>query len=704
MGLLKKNVFFSYLAASFILLGCHGGTKHDKGLPPVPPGLTDGEPQKELSVEFPTFETTPEEVQASTNSAIALAEIGIERIVQIPDEQLTFTNTFVQLDEFTHVIENTTMRLSLIENTNEVEAVRDAAFEAGQELSKWFVGLGFNANLYKKLLAYSQTSDAKAKTGEDKLLIEKTLEDFERNGLALSEDLQAELKQLNERLVEVTSKISKNITDDAGKISLTKDELAGAPEAFLNSIKDPKTPNVYTISTKLSDQVRNAMESVTVEETRKKILITQSSRAKEVNRELIQETLQLRAKIASLLGFNNWADYQIAPKLAKNAANATEFLDQLASRLETKFNEEKEELKALKGGEINAWDTTFYLNMLRKEKYQVNTEQLRVYFPMEQTLQGMFDIYSKVFALKVKEVEPPYKWTKELRAYEISDGATGENLGLLYMDLYPREGKYGHFASFGVRNGRNNQGGKNLRPVNSLVCNFPTPEEGKPSLLTYDQVLTAFHEFGHGIHDILSKTKYFRFAGTSVARDFVESPSQVLERWPADPAVLDTFAADYRDSSKKIPKDILAQIRKAELGTVGHDYRRQLSFGRLDLAIHSYGVDEVPSDIYPVVNKILGDVFYPVPDETAFIAGFGHLFGGYDAGYYGYAWADAISADLSAVFENAPNKFFDVETGLRLRREIFEKGSSRDENESITAFLGRPWNSDAFFKWLGLEK
>jgi thimet oligopeptidase len=236
----------------------------------------------------------------------------------------------------------------------------------------------------------------------------------------------------------------------------------------------------------------------------------------------------------------------------------------------------------------------------------------------------------------------------------------------------------------------------------ALVCNFPVPQKETPSLLTHRDVETLFHEFGHALHSILTRAQYGRFAGTSVPGDFVEAPSQMLENWVWDKRVLDSFAADYRDPAKKIPADTLARLKEAKLATVGIYYRRQLSFALMDMALHTQIKPGAGKDPVALSNRILGEVFFPVPPGTAFVAYFGHLMG-YDAGYYGYAWADAIAADMATVFEKSPEGYFDPKVGRRLRREIYEPGDSRDVNLSIERFLGRSRSIQPFLKTLGVE-
>jgi thimet oligopeptidase len=313
----------------------------------------------------------------------------------------------------------------------------------------------------------------------------------------------------------------------------------------------------------------------------------------------------------------------------------------------------------------------------------------------------MFSIYQNIFGLKFERIDPPYKWVGDLQLYAVSDAASGEPLGLFYLDMFPREGKYNHFAQFGIIEGKLLPTGKYQRPTVALVCNFPPPSPERPSLLPHRDVETLFHEFGHAMHSILTRARYSRFAGTSVPRDFVEAPSQMLEHWVWDKTVLDSFAADYRDPSQKIPQEILAKLKESKLATEGTFYRRQLGFGMVDLVLHTQINSTNSGQTVALANKVLGDTFLAEPPDSAFVAYFGHLMG-YDAGYYGYAWADAIAADMATVFEKAPKGYFDTQAGMRLRKEIYEPGDSRDVNISIEKFLGRPRSIEPFLKEIGV--
>jgi Zn-dependent oligopeptidase len=353
--------------------------------------------------------------------------------------------------------------------------------------------------------------------------------------------------------------------------------------------------------------------------------------------------------------------------------------------------------------QIDFTDWRYYQNQLVKQKYTIDAEALRVYFPFEHVLRGMFAIYQSIFGLKFEQLQAPYVWAEGVTMWGVTDAKSGEPMGLFYLDMFPREGKYNHFAEFPIQPGRLMPDGTYLRPTVALVCNFPPPSNGAPSLLNHQEVTTLFHEFGHCMHAILTRAHRGRFSGTSVPGDFVEAPSQMLENWTYDKAVLDTFAADYRDPSKKVPAEVLGRLQEVRLATMGVFYRRQLSFALLDLKLHGPRPAGAPVDSQAESNRILGEVFFPVPEDSAFVAYFGHLMG-YDAGYYGYAWADSIAADMATVFKAAPGGFLDPGIGMRMRQEIYSQGDSRDVSISIEDFLGRPRSNGPFLRRLGIQE
>jgi thimet oligopeptidase len=658
-------------------------------------------------VTVPVFETTPDEIAATADKIVADGNAALDRIGAVKPGEVNFTNTILALDNMSYEIDQPARRLGLIEQTSTNAAARDAATEANKKISEWGVGTDYREDVYAAVKAYAATNPQLG--GEDKKLFEDTLRDYRRAGLNLPKDQRDEVEKLRKQLSALETDFENNVTKATKSLKFTKAELEGVPEDFLAQQGIKTGPDEYTIKANITFHAAMIGDNAKREDTRKKFSVARRNLAREKNIPLLEQILVLRDEIAHQLGYTSYADYATEKRMVKNAATAIDFEEKLKTGLQPKFDAELAEFRELKikeTGDTNAtikiWDLAYYENQLKKTKYNVDAEQLRVYFSMDRVLEGMFAIYQHIFGLKFERVEPPYKWIGDLQCYTVSDAKTGEPLGIFYLDMFPREGKYNHFAQFGITEGKLLPDGKYQRPVCALICNFPPPQPDKPSLMSHEEVVTIFHEFGHAMHTILTRAKYSRFSGTSVPLDFVEAPSQMLENWAWDKKVLDSFAADYRDPAKKIPPAILDQLKASRLATEGTLYRGQLAYGLMDLTLHTQIHATNQDDVLPLSNEIVSEVLLPVPPDTAFVAYFGHIIG-YGAGYYGYAWADAIAADMATVFENSPDGYFDQTTGMRMRNEIYAVGDSRDINVSIEKFLGRPRSVGPFLKKIGVQ-
>lgn len=656
-------------------------------------------------ITLPQFETTPDQIRQNLRETIARGNAALDQLGRLKPGEVTFENTVRALDDIGYEINLTGDRFGLIKETSTNAALREAATDALKELQEWAVGLDYREDVYQAIKAYAQRQPKLE--GEAAKLLFETMRDYRRAGLDLPKPQRDEVERLRKELTRLMTDYESNITRARKDVKFTRAELEGVPESFLAQAKTGA--DEYTVKANVTWHLLSVMDNARREETRKRLQFERDNLARESNLPLLEKILPLRDNIARQLGYPSWADYQIEVKMATNAATAMDFLEKLKAGLQPKFDAELAEFRRLKiketgdpNARVNLWDWRYLSNQLKKEKYNVDAEQLRVYFPYQRVLDGMFRIYQSIFGLRFEPVEPPQKWIGDLQLYAVADAQSGEPLGLFYLDMFPREGKYHHFAQFHLVGGKRLASGKYQRPTVALICNFPSPAPDKPSLLSHSDVETIFHEFGHAMHSILTRAQYSRFAGTSVPGDFVEAPSQMLENWVWDKKVLDSFAADYRDPDKKIPADILAKLREAKLATEATRYRRQLSFGLTDLTLHTQIRAGNAAQTLTLANQVLSDVFLPMMPDTAFVAYFGHLMG-YDAGYYGYAWADAIAADMATVFEHAPKGYFDTTAGRRLRTEIYEPGNSRDVNVSIEKFLGRKPSLAPFLRKLGIE-
>jgi thimet oligopeptidase len=416
---------------------------------------------------------------------------------------------------------------------------------------------------------------------------------------------------------------------------------------------------------------------------------------------LLEEAIAVRDELARLLGYQSWAGYVLEERMAKTPAAVRAFLADLREKVAGKLRDDLDDLTAEKRAHIGdpdarleLWDWRFYHNRLRKSRYAVDEFAVARYFPLDATLKGMFGIYERLFAVRFVPVEPANAWHPDVRAFAVEDADTGERRAYFYLDLFPRPDKFGHAAAFGLVKGRRLTDGAYQRPVSAMVANFTKPTETEPSLLRHSEVETLFHEFGHIVHQTLTRAEQHRFSGSSVQRDFVEAPSQMLEHWCWLPEILAGFAR-HVDSGAPLPADLLDAMLAAKRLNAGVTTARQLFFAELDMAYHGGGVPDTAA-LVEQLHPITG---FAAPQDTCFQAGFGHLFG-YDAGYYGYLWSQVFADDMFTRFaEEGP---LNPELGRSYRRTILEPGDAEDGDVLVRRFLGREPNTDAFFRELGL--
>ncbi len=652
------------------------------------------------------WETTPEQITSEADAAVASANGKLDDIGKLTAGQLTFENTIRALDDVGFELGTVHHRLDIIEQADPDAKMRSAAVEAVQKLNEFAVGIDYREDVYHSVRAYAETKP-QLQAVEQRLL-DFTLRDYKRAGLTLDETKRRQVESLRKQIAFWDTHFAVNNNNASAKLTFSKDDLEGVPATFLSQVKTGE--DQYTVDANVAPQFMTVASNCVKEETRKKLQIARDTRAKDKNLPIAAKVISLRAQLAALLGYQSWADYQTETRMAKSGANALDFLEKLKSGLQPKYDEEMAEFKKIKAGfagsttpDVKVWDWYFVSNQLEKQKYAIDEEALRVYFPMDRVLQGMFAVYERIFGIRIEPLEPPTKYVDDLKLYAIIDATTSQPLGLLYMDLFPRPGKYNHFATFSGIDGKLLANGKYQRPTAELICNFPAASPNAPSLLDHQEVTTIFHEFGHAMHAILTTVDYANFSGLNVPQDFVEAPSQMLEYFTWDKNVLDSFAADYRDPTKKIPGEILAKLKEADLATKACWYRRQLSFAIMDLKLHMPLSGDQKANLNGYANSILDEVFFPSDSSSAMLASFGHLFDGYDAGYYGYAWADAIAADMASVFQKSSDGFLDPTVGRRLRDEVYAVGNSRDVSESVERFLGRKQSVQPFLKKVGIE-
>ncbi|MDR4508913.1 MAG: M3 family metallopeptidase [Candidatus Brocadiaceae bacterium] len=660
---------------------------------------------------LPYFETTPSDLEASIHSTLAELDKEVLCFKKNSSGRLTFQNTLGTIDDINYEISKLTDRISVIKNTTTHMALQQKAKELLNIVNQWFLNFEAQKDIYELVTRYSLSEQASRLQGEEKRLLDETIREFKRMGFHLNDNQFEQLKKLKADIYDLSQEIISNLNQAGDEvIEIAKEEASDIDPEILKSIQS-KNGN-YLIHKGNWEEITIFLRNSSNEALRKRIFRVYRKRAREKNINLQLQVFKKRIMIANLLGYKSWADYKIEESMAKNPENVLRFEENLLKNTEEKFQAEIEELRKIKieetgnkDAKINSWDVAYYQTKYVKRNFNVDYEKLKKFFEYENTLAGMIKCYEQVFHLKIEKIKDiPNRWHHSMELLYISDAQTGKPLGFLYLDMFPRKGKSGSFSHHSIIRGKLLKNGKYRRPVGILICNFPAPSKHIPSLLSWENVKTLFHEFGHGLHNILTETKFYKFSGTSVPRDFVEAPSQMLEYFIADKRVLDTFAKNYQNPEEKISHEMLNNILKAEKTTVGQLCRIQIMLGILDLKLSMLEKDTDFNnfDIVHYTNTIIKNYYLPYPEGTCLIANFRHPFIGYDGGYYGYAWADCLAADMASIFETSKEGFLNPTIGLRLRREIYEKGSSRDVEKSVREFLGRKTNQDAFKKKLGI--
>lgn len=653
-----------------------------------------------LRLELPPFEQSAEEVLASAKKRIEMSKKAIEDLKKTDASDLNFQTSFVRLDEIEHEEAMVAHRLYLLQNVHPDSQLREAARKIHLDFENWWIEKNFDEGLYQVL------SSAAAQTGasspDEKKLIEDILKDYKRRGMHLPLEKKKALQDLQKKLSELELKFSSNIIEHQDFLSLTQDQLKGLEQSFIESLKKDESGN-FLVSLDYPEFFP-VMEYGELEEVRKKLLTKQYQTAADSNPKILREMVEIRAKIAQLLGYSSWNHFVIEDRMAKDPQRVESFLTDLQNRLSTLVKSELKELEELKkehtknpDSKIEVWDYYFYNSMLKRRKHQINNQEIKKYFSLQDVLQSMFEIAGELFGIEFQEQKSGSfpTWHEDVKLIQIFDKETQEPMAWFYLDLHPRAGKYNHAAAFTLTSGRLHADASYQAPISAMVCNFPRPTKETPSLMPHAEIETLFHEFGHILHGALTRARFAKLSGTSVAWDFVEAPSQIMENWAWQKDCLKKLSKHYQ-TSESLSDEIIAKMNEAKKTGLALFYLRQISFGLADLKIHA----QSEGDPVAIANEVIEKVFLAPPPNTNFAAGWGHMVG-YASGYYGYAWADVMAADLFSKF--AETHAMNTDLGKKLRKEIFEVGGSRDENESLESFLGRPLSSAAFFKELGIN-
>ena len=582
------------------------------------------------------------------------------------------------------------------------QSVREASVEASKKVSEFGNKWSMNVDVYNTIDKF-HTQFKSELEGEEQLYLQRTMEGYKHKGIHLDKDTRDKLAAISQKLDEMSINYGNNLNEVTDHIFFTKEELDGVASDFIDTLEEKD--GEYKITTQY-DHINMIMPYCNVENTRKTLSKLFGLRGKEPfgNQNILKETLALRKEKAKLLGYSSYRDYVLSHRrMASNAEQVDDFVTQLLDKMKSASKSDKDIIaKHFNKDDMESWNLSYYTNLYKKEVLQYDQKLVQEYFPLETLLPNLLGTFEDIFSLHIKEVSvnPDQSWHDSVKCYAVYDN-TSDNvcnlIGHFYVDLYPRDGKYGHAAAFTLKPAyiptTNSGDSTRSTPVSAMVCNFTRPTKEKPSLLTFGEVETFFHELGHIFHQLLSINRFAMFSGTSVELDFVECPSQALENWCYEEEFLTRISSHYK-TGETIPVELMQKIKKNKHMFNGLHYIRQLMFTIYDMKLHS---SDNTMDAEQLFDQIQSELSPLIHGESCMAANFGHLMGGYESGYYGYLWSEVYAAEVFQHFKDSGD-IFSREIGLHYRQCILEKGGTETGFRMMKNLLGRQPNNDAFMK------
>ena len=648
---------------------------------------------------------------------IDITKQEVSLISKNPDTP-TFKNTVEALENTGGALDRAT---SIFFNLNSAETndqIQQIAQEVSPLLSNFSNDLLLNQELFKRVKTVYDHKQTYALSGEQQMLLEKQYKGFARNGANLSEQKKAQLRSIDTQLSKLGLSFGENVLAQTNAFELLLDkeqDLAGLPEGAKEAAKQvaaEKGKKGWVITLDYPSYVP-FMKYAQNRALRKKLALAFGARAfqdkGQNNQQHVLDIVKLRHQRAQLLGYQSHAHFVLEDRMAQSPQKVHAFLNELLVKARPAAQKEFDELEAFAKkldsiDQLQKWDSAYYAEKLKQKKFSLDDEQLKPYFKLENVINGVFTVASKLFDLEFKEDPTIDTYHPDVKTYRVL-GTEGKLIAIFYADFHPRAGKRGGawMTSYKPQQKIDTPNGKgviNDRPHISNVCNFTKPTATKPSLLTFNEVTTLFHEFGHGLHGMLANTKYKGLSGTNVSWDFVELPSQILENWCYEKQTLELFATHYK-TGEVIPMELIDKIKASATFHQGMQTLRQLSFGLLDMAWHGSDPSKITS-VKDFENNAFGDtVLYPDTPNTCMSTAFSHIFqGGYSAGYYSYKWAEVLDADAFAYFKN--EGIFNKKVASKFKDFVLSKGGTQDPMKLYIKFRGQKPNPDALLERAGL--
>lgn len=616
----------------------------------------------------------------------------------IATDARSFENTIYALESSNHILWKL-HAINLLMNVSPSQEIRDAAQKTLNRVEEELVDIEYDAGIYAAIKEYEAKKESVDEVSEK--LCADILREYRRMGFELSSDKRDQLKGNLKKINELSSEFSKNINEYHATITVTREELDGLSEGYIANLK--REGENYLVSLDYPE-LNPFLENATNASKRKELAEKSLQKGGTRNMDILKEVVRLRDENAKLLGYAHHADFKLEVKMAKDAKTVFDFMNELIEKMQASLAKEMSDLKTLKnklapdeGDDVYFYDVAFLANELKKESLNIDTQKVAEYFPLQKVLQGMFEVYEKLLSVKFEKLSEYPVWHEDVEVYAVRE-LSGGIISYFFLDLYPRAGKYGHAAVFEIITGHQKyfSSDEYIAPIACMLANFPKPNDNHPSLVNHNEVVTLFHEFGHIVHETLTKARYRSQAGFNVAWDFAEAPSQMLENWAWDKEVLAHISGHYQTDAK-LPEEMLENLVRAKKFMVAYATMRQMILASFDMNLHTQGIEGELNEEY--AQMVAHYTKVSLPKNQLFLAGWGHLMG-YDAGYYGYMWSKVYAADMFTRFEL--EGVMNAKTGMEYRTWILERGSSQDEMSLVTGFLGRRVNQEAFLRGKGL--
>ena len=665
---------------------------------------------------FPSFPKSEEEIETLSKEAHNLLEKSYDEVALTPQKELSFETTFKKLDIADSEFAAITSRISILSSLSPDAKLRKKASDVNASLNAYASNLNLRVDVFQVLKTFSEKPEFQKLNSNDQRVASLYLRNFRKSGAERTQTERQEIEKLQNQISTLTADFTQALSEAGGKsTSFYFEEVSKLPPFVLKMMEKFKKEKDFQIPNG-NQNLQIAIENNSDDEAlREKVWQIRQSFAKNETLSLATKVINTRKALAKALGYKTFADFQVDGRMAQKTENIYKLYNELLPKLDQLKTIQKEKLLTLKNSlsnkktddsKLNPWDISYLEQKIKERDFNIDPESLRAYFPLKKVIDGTFSVYGKIFGVTFEKFNGSFdKWMDSVELYKVIDNQSGETLGLVYLDLIAR-------PELGKRNGAwmggiipsQSIGTKVTRPTVHVVTNFrPALKDASDTFLSFEEMTTFFHEFGHAVHNIFSDVPHYSLSQDSVAWDFIETPSQMMEEFLEDYKIISQLSSK-EDTRESIPQEIFKKVIASSKIISGFNWSRQVALGKMDLSYYDRNV-ELPNlsdqEVSKLSDEALSHYWIPVPDDTSMVTRFQHIIsGGYSAGYYGYLWSKMVATDCADQFRSSPEGFLNSTLGKKWRDQVLARENQAEASFLIRNFLGRDYNSDAFIKSL----